>query len=79
MPRAHVGREAAELLAERDRHGILQVRPPGLENAGELVALCLRAPRPGASPRRISSAPSARIARRVAVGNTSLVDCPMLT
>ena len=39
MALAHLGRVAAELLAERDRHGVHQVRAPGLDHVGELLGL----------------------------------------
>ena len=70
---------ATELLAERDRHRILQMRPARFQHVGELVCLAgqapgeLRAPRWTSGPELISSA------RRVAVGKTSFVDWPMLT
>ena len=76
---AHALRVAAELLTERDRDRVLQVRAAGLQDVAELVRLarpgCRRDPgRPSpAAPDVISSA------SRVAVGNTSLVDWPMLT
>jgi hypothetical protein len=38
---AHLGRVAAELLAERDRHGVHQVRPAGLDDVVELGGLRL--------------------------------------
>ena len=47
-----VRRVAAELLAERDRHGVLQMRAPGLEHAGERAALSLSAVGERASPTR---------------------------
>ena len=71
--------EAAELLAERDRHGVLQMRAAGLEHVGELVGLSREALRQRA--RRVDErlpCPSSS-ASRVAVGKTSLVDWPMLT
>ena len=75
----NVGRVAAELLAERDRHGILQVRASGLQHVRELARF--RVERVGQAAGRFqqSQAAPSRIASRVAVGNTSLVDWPMLT
>ena len=74
------GGVAAELLAERHRHGVLQVRAAGLQHVGELVAPCARA-LPASVARGSRRAARARCssASRVAVGKTSLVDCPMLT
>jgi hypothetical protein len=73
----HAFRVAAELLPKGDRHRVLQMRAPGLEHVHELVALACQAvcQRAAATsgPAPISSA------SRVAVGNTSFVDCPMLT
>jgi hypothetical protein len=39
MPCAHLRRVAGELLAERDRDGVHQVRAPGLDDVVELVGL----------------------------------------
>ena len=75
----NVGGEAAELLAQRDRHGILKVRASGLQHVRERRALSRRARRPGRAPPPAVPAEPSRIASRVAVGNTSFVDWPMLT
>jgi hypothetical protein len=40
-PLAHLRRVAGELLAERDRHGVHQVRPPRLDDVVELLRLGL--------------------------------------
>ena len=73
------GGVAAELLAERHRHRILQMRAAHLEDVRERVGLLAEVQRPGRVPRRPGRACPRSSARRVAVGNTSLVDCPMLT
>ena len=70
---------AAELLAERDRHGVLQVRAAGLQHAGELVGLSREARRRVASPRRTSGAGAeqqrqARRGREHVVGRLAHVD-----
>ena len=77
---AHLRRVAAELLAERDRHGVHQVRAAGLDDVVELRRLRLerrrraaRAPAAG----RSSISPSA--ARWTAEGKTSFEDWPRLT
>ena len=79
-PLAHLRRVAAELLAERHRHGVHQVRPARLDDVVELARLRLeRARRAGRAPAagRASSSPSA--ARCTADGKTSFDDWPMLT
>ena len=70
---------AAELLPERDRHGVLQVRAAGLQHVGELVGLAREAVGERARRRRRAVRAPSSSARRVAVGKTSFVDWPMLT
>ena len=71
---------AAELLAERHRHRVLQVRAADLEDAIERVAPCASSDA-GERARRVDAAPRDRAAAPAASpsGYTSLVDCPMLT
>ena len=74
----HVLRVTAELLTEGHRHGVLQVGSAGLQHVGELVAL-LAQPALERARAAQQSVEHQQDARRVAAGNTSLVDCPMLT
>jgi hypothetical protein len=51
-PEPDLGRVAAELLSERDRHGIHQVGPPGLDDVRELPLLRLERRLQGAHRRQ---------------------------
>ena len=71
---------AAELLAERERHRVLQVRAADLHDVGELRRPSPRARRAGASPTGTSSCTtSSAAAMCIAVGNVSFDDCDMFT
>ena len=68
----------AELLAEPDRHRVLQMRATALQHVVELLALGEeRIAQLGNADTRSRARASAP--RRMAVGITSLVDCAMLT
>ena len=73
------GGVAAELLAERDRHRVLKMGAAGLEDVGELVGLSARGCARAGGPASTSGPAPSSSASRVAVGNTSFVDWPMLT
>src|SRR5690606_27873724 len=74
---AERGGESVELLPERHRHGVLQLRAADLEDVVELTALARNA-------WRSSSSSSSRVSRSrlrpilIAVGYTSFVDCERL-
>ena len=70
---------AIELLAQRDRYRVLQMRPSRFEDVRRTRALWPRVRRRARARRPRAQGPSRARARRVAVGYTSLVDCPMLT
>jgi hypothetical protein len=72
--RAHALGVAAELLAERDRHGVLQVRAAGLQHVGELVGLARSSRQRVRRGDERRGAEQQREPRRG--GKTSLVDCP---
>ena len=83
MPRevgVELGDVPAELLPERERHGVLQVRAADLHDVGELLGP--RGQRVAHAQRRSAGAagrsPSAA-AMCIAVGNVSFEDCDMLT
>ena len=79
-PCAHLGRVAAELLAERHRHGVHQVRAAGLDDVVELARLRLeRLARAARAPAGDRSTSSSSAARWTADGKTSFDDWPMLT
>ena len=69
----------AELLAERERDGVLQVRPSDLHDVGELLGRAASASRsaPTLGSRRSHDLSAA--ATCIAVGNVSLDDCDMFT
>ena len=68
----------AELLAQRHRHRILQVRAADFQHVGEGRGLGVQRRRERRARTR-RAAVADRSASRVAVGYTSLVDCAMLT
>ena len=75
-----LGDVAAELLAERERHRVLQVRAADLHDVGELLRPWPRARR--AAPARSGRARctiSSAAAMCIAVGNVSFDDCDMFT
>ena len=71
----------AELLAERERHRVLQVRAPDLHDVGELLCLARRARRASATHgrQRSGARSSCAAAMCIAVGNVSFEDCDMFT
>ncbi len=68
-----------ELLAEPDRHRVLQVRAARFDDVVELLSLAPGAPRRADRTRPGCAGRAASVARRIAVGITSLVLCAMLT
>ena len=71
---------AGELLPERDRHGVHQVRAAGLDDVLELLRLAgERRLEPLERGQQRVSVASSSAARCTALGNTSLDDWPMLT
>ena len=72
---------AAELLAERERHRVLQVRAADLHDVGELVRLRRRARRAAARTdgHQLACTTSSAAAMCIAVGNVSFDDCDMFT
>ena len=75
-----LGDPAGELLAERERHRVLQVRAADLDDARELLGLRVervaQLPHGGDQPVRGSARPAAMC---IAVGKVSFDDCDMLT
>ena len=77
---ADLRRVAGELLPERDRRGVHQMRTAGLHDLGPAGRLRLQAwRRDGSAPASRSCASAAVAARWIDDGNTSLDDCDALT
>ena len=76
---AIAGGVGVELLAERHRHGVLQVRAARLDDVRERVAAFVERVRPARRAAGTARSSSSSVAMRIAVGKTSFVDCAMLT